>query len=137
MKNIVTLAGLALLGLLGGCAAEYHPKNASGGFSETSLAPDLWRVRFEHTYYTPKRQVEDFALLRSAELTLRQGYTHFTLSDPGSAEQILKGAQVTPSPPGPEVVVHMLPKASANTVALYDARAVCDKLGSWYQERCR
>lgn len=121
MKKVESLAILALLGLLCGCAAEYHPRNASGGYTETSLSSDVWRVRFDHTYYTPQRQVEDFTLLRSAELTLRQGYTHFTLS----------------SPPGPEVTVHMLAQAPAGTAAVYDARAVCDRLGAWYQERCR
>ncbi len=120
-----TLPGCMLLAaLLAGCATEYQPKDSTGGYSESALAPDVWHVRFDHTPYTLKQQIDDFTLLRSAELTLQQGYDHFTLARHATQ---------------PEVVVQMYKNMTvpAGTVARYDARAVCAKVGSYYEVTCR
>jgi hypothetical protein len=73
---------LAAIALLAGCAGmEYSgADNMWGlGFSETQLAPDAWRVTFKgHNITTAK--ATDFALLRSAELCLQAGYTHFVIT---------------------------------------------------------
>ena len=45
------------------------------GYSEVRLAPDTYQVRFEGG---PTRAlIEDFTLLRSSELTLESGFSHF------------------------------------------------------------
>ena len=69
--------------LLAGCAAgpsAYGPvdKNSSYGFQQTQIEHDRFRVSF-----TGKSQTEaqDYALLRAAELTLDQGYSHFRVID--------------------------------------------------------
>lgn len=118
-------ACMALAVALVGCATEYRPKDDGGGYSETALAPGLWRVKFDYTRYTQPQQVEDFSLLRSAELTLQQGYSHFSLSDPQSMQA------------SSEVLVRMFHNQPKGLASIYDARAVCSKLGDWYQERCR
>lgn len=113
---------IVLAALLAGCATGYQPKDSTGGYSESALEPGVWRVRFDHTPYTLRQQIDDFTLLRSAELTLQQGYDYFTLSR--TAAQ-------------PEVVVHMYKAAPAGTLAHYDARSVCAKVGSNYEVTCR
>lgn len=65
--------------LLAGCATSYQPKSFSGGFSETRLDQNVFRVSFQGNGYTDVQRAEDFALLRSAELTLKHGFTHFAI----------------------------------------------------------
>ena len=61
---------IPLAAALLGCATAYQPQGLSGGFTETQLAPDVWRVSFSGNGYTKGERAEDFAMLRSAELTL-------------------------------------------------------------------
>jgi hypothetical protein len=50
------------------------------GYSETQLAPDVYRVTY-NGYSIPASKATDFALLRSAELCLAAGYTHFIVTE--------------------------------------------------------
>lgn len=86
---------LCLVAILSGCATAYQREGFSGGFSETQLGENVWRVSFEGNGYTKVQKAEDFALLRSAELTLEKGYTHFGLVDSRSSRG--KGAFTTPT----------------------------------------
>jgi hypothetical protein len=42
----LALGGLAVVVILSGCATAYQPKGFTGGFSETLLAPDTFKVQF-------------------------------------------------------------------------------------------
>ena len=66
---------------LAGCATAYQKEGFSGGFSEVQLGENVWRVSFEGNGYTRGQRAQDLALLRSADLTLLKGYTHFGLAD--------------------------------------------------------
>jgi hypothetical protein len=78
-KKASLALGLALL--LAGCAqpALYAPREAgrSTGYTDRELAPGRWRVTFTGNAVTPREQVEDYLLLRAAEVTLAHGGTHF------------------------------------------------------------
>ncbi len=74
------LSVLATL-FLTACATTYQPQSFSGGFSETQLDKNVFRVSFRGNGYTDRERAEDFALLRSAELTLKNGFTHFVIVD--------------------------------------------------------
>lgn len=67
-----------------GCATGYHPQAFSGGYSETRLAPDLFRVSFAGNGFTSAQRAYDFALLRAAELTATYGFSHFALVNENS-----------------------------------------------------
>jgi hypothetical protein len=81
------LAGLALsLMLLSGCASTptlYAAKTApnSAGYTEFRLEPGRYRVTFQGGPGAPANQVSDYALLRAAELAVRDGYDWFRVSD--------------------------------------------------------
>lgn len=81
------LAGLALsLMLLSGCASAptlYAARTASAGVghSEFRLEPGRYRVTFQGGPGAPVEQVSDYALLRAAELAVRDGYDWFRVSD--------------------------------------------------------
>ena len=64
-----------------GCATGYQTKGFTGGFSDTQLAPDVFRVSFSGNAYTSEDRVQDFALLRAAELCLENGLPYFTVVD--------------------------------------------------------
>ena len=70
-----------LLAFAFGCATAYQPTGLGGGYSDTHLAPDLFRVVFHGNQYTAPDRVQDFALLRASELALQNGFTCFALID--------------------------------------------------------
>ena len=77
----------ACLGILlaPGCTAvpDYGEYRALGegrvGYSEQPLAPNRYRVTVSATSEVVPVNVENNLLRRAAELTLRQGYTHFMI----------------------------------------------------------
>lgn len=73
--------GLGLAVLLAGCMtpAAYAPRRPGEitGFTDRELAPGRWRVTFTGNSITPRETVEDYLLLRAAEVTLASGGTHF------------------------------------------------------------
>lgn len=67
------------------CASEtpYKPAEHRGdyGYTETPLGDNRYRITFEGNSSTPAETVQDYALLRAAELTLSQGYDWFEAVD--------------------------------------------------------
>ena len=81
----IALFAAASLGLV---ACETVPTRygpASGpqavGFNEYRLAPGRYRITFRGGPGAPANQVEDYALLRAADVTLRDGYDWFRIAD--------------------------------------------------------
>lgn len=81
-------------------ATPYQPKAPdaaqSGGYSETKLEADRWRVTFSGNSLTPRDSVENYLLYRAAELTLAQGKDWFMMADRGLAKTEEK--IITPQP---------------------------------------
>ena len=67
--------------LLAGCetAATYHPlESRSGtGYTDEQLASNRYRVTFTGNSVTGRQTVENYLLLRSAEVTAKAGYRWF------------------------------------------------------------
>jgi hypothetical protein len=74
-------AALALAVALASCATSYQSSAFTGGFEETPLSPNVFQVRFRGNGYTRPERAADFALLRSAEVALEHGFTHFVIVD--------------------------------------------------------
>jgi hypothetical protein len=78
---IVLAAGLAACET----ATPYQPyvpgQATSGGYSETRIEPDRWRVTFAGNSMTKRETVEGYLLFRAAELTLQNGYDWFAIVD--------------------------------------------------------
>ena len=80
-RALVWVAGLALFGLAG-CATPptpYAPKtgDASTGYTDQQLDHNRFRVTFAGNSVTSRETVENYLLLRSAEVTLAAGYDYF------------------------------------------------------------
>ena len=82
------LSAILMVLILSGCATAYQPTGFSGGFSEIQLADNVWQVSFEGNGYTKDKRARDLALLRSADLTLQQGYTHFLIADSANSHEL-------------------------------------------------
>ncbi|MFV8451338.1 CC0125/CC1285 family lipoprotein [Vibrio campbellii] len=93
MKFLSTL--LVPLVLLSGCATTYQSNGFSGGYSETQLDENVFKVAFRGNGYTSKERVADFTLLRSAELAMQNGYKYFVIVDANS--YTVNGTYTTPT----------------------------------------
>jgi hypothetical protein len=84
MNKALIAAAVALAAAsLSACetATPYQPLNpaaaSAGGYSETQLEHDRWRVTFHGNDMTARETVETYLLYRAAELTVNQGYDWF------------------------------------------------------------
>jgi len=84
-SRIATAAILPLVLLAGGSLAcartKYQPKSFTGGYSETRLGEDRFRVSFHGNAYVSRDFVLNGLLYRCAELTRIHGYEHFVIVD--------------------------------------------------------
>ena len=85
MKRLLMTA-LATMALAGGLAAcgtatpyqQLNPSNAeAGGYRDTRLDANHWRVTFSGNSLTSRETVERYLLYRAAELTAGQGFDWF------------------------------------------------------------
>ena len=90
----VLVPALLVAVISGGCATGYQPTGFAGGFSETQLSENVYQVRFNGNGFTTSERASDFALLRSADVCLRDGYRYFIVADAESSEKI--GTYTTP-----------------------------------------
>lgn len=82
MVTRIISAALAGVFLLAACATAvgtaYAPADKRGyGFSDTRVESDRFRVTFAGDGATPPEAVEDFALLRAADLAIENGFDWF------------------------------------------------------------
>lgn len=80
-KSFVIFGAIFLFG----CATSYQKMGFSGGFDETQLAENVWKVHFAGNGYTGRNRAEEMTLLRSADLTMQNGYRFFVLASSNSA----------------------------------------------------
>ena len=78
-RRISTIVAAALL--LAACAtpAAYQPRQGGSGtgYSDEQLAANRWRVTFTGNSATKRQTVENYLLLRAAEVALKTGYHWF------------------------------------------------------------
>jgi hypothetical protein len=77
MRISFTPIAVFCFALLAGCATPYSSSGFLGGYSDTALAPDVYRISFQGNGYTSQERTQDFAILRAADLTLSHGYSYF------------------------------------------------------------
>src|SRR5690554_5494184 len=74
MRGLIALSVV----LLCSCATGYQKYNSfSGGFSESRLDENIYRVSFEGNGFTSVQKASDMTMMRASELTARAGYRYF------------------------------------------------------------
>jgi len=87
-QTIFLLVGSTLLCFLTGCATPYKSDGFMGGFSDTQLAPDVFRITFRGNAYTSAERAQDFAMLRAADLALQREFKFFAIVDESSSTAV-------------------------------------------------
>jgi hypothetical protein len=87
---IAAFAGVALV--LSACGSygptPYQPSSKyEGGYSETKIENDRYRISFKGNSMTGKETVENYMLYRAAELTIQNGYDTFTIANRDTDKQ--------------------------------------------------
>ena len=78
MRLIGLAAALALAGCVTAVGTNYGPADEKGyGYQDTRIESDRYRIVFAGDGATSPDLVEDYALLRAAELTVENGYDWF------------------------------------------------------------
>lgn len=81
LRSRVLVVGAAAL-MLAACQTPttYHPATEPGGtgYTDQQLAANRYRVTFTGNSATPRVTVENYLLMRAAEVTLKAGYRWFT-----------------------------------------------------------
>jgi hypothetical protein len=78
-----------------GCASQYKPQGFGGGFSETQLGENIFRVAFRGNGFTSRERASDLNLLRSAEISRQYGFNYFIIVE--SDQYTKKSTYTSPS----------------------------------------
>ena len=79
MKKYIITAVICLA--MSGCATSYQSKGLTGGFSSFKIDEAVYQVNFRGNGYTSPTKAYEYALLRSAEICLADGYRYFAVVD--------------------------------------------------------
>jgi len=74
-------AVIAVALIMANCATPYQSTGFTGGYSDTALGPNVYRVSFQGNGYTSLSRAQDFAMLRAADTTLSHGFRYFAIVD--------------------------------------------------------
>ena len=73
---------LLLVFLLSSCLSTAYVEDGwKGGFTDTQINEDTWKVTVGGNAYTKQSTIRDYAILRASEVTLEQGYKYFVIYD--------------------------------------------------------
>lgn len=99
-KSLLVVGVCALINACVSNGPEYVPISEGGenGYSSQKLNSDTFRITFSGSPGTPVNRVQDYALLRAAELAVVNGYNKFTIED----ETV---TPVNAPSQGPEIIV--------------------------------
>ncbi|MEA4848386.1 MAG: hypothetical protein VB106_14240 [Clostridiaceae bacterium] len=75
---------LTLCLLITACASSYKKIGIGGGYDETILAPNQYRISFRGNGYTSMERAKDYAMLRCSEVTIQNGYRYFIITNDDS-----------------------------------------------------
>ena len=136
MKRLGFLAYTLLVPLLVSCATMYQPEGFTGGYSETRIGENVWRIFFRGNASTSPERAIDFALLRSAEVCLETGYRYFIIAESANERNISVGVINTTiytltRPSSTNTVVCFVERPTGYSV-VYDARFVADSIRRKY-----
>lgn len=115
MKVLMLLSVL----LFYSCATPYQENGWRGGYSEEKVSKNSYEVAFHGNSFTSKTYVYKMLKRRCAELTLKNGYTHFKIVNRADESGEVKGY----GKPANRVTIQMINNPGDDIIA-YDARLI-------------
>jgi len=136
--------------LLISCATPYQKDGFRGGYVESQLSENIYRVYFGGNGYTSTQRAADFALIRAAELTIDKGYKFFVIIsndeslkhdaqlynryDPNTGGYTAANIVVTQKPKS-TIVFAMFNEKNPESI-MFEARYICNDLAKKYEITC-
>ena len=96
-RLLLTAVACAALAACATAPTRFQPAMGPGGvgYSELRIEPDRYRVSFQGGPGAPEAQVQDYALLRAADLALAQGFDWFRVVDRSLRQTGYSGASMS------------------------------------------
>lgn len=90
-KYTMLVAGVAIFSACASNSPQYVAAERIGevGYTENKLSDDRYRIIYTGDHLTPMDLVQDYALLRAAELTVQQNHDRFEVVDRDTAPTML------------------------------------------------
>jgi len=139
LKIVVPLVvGLALAG----CTTGYQPQGFTGGYSDQSISPNIWQIRYAGNGYTTAETVQTFWLYHAAEFTLAHGFDGFRILAPstrpamGSTTELPVDLGLTGKPVLSLTIVLLKKPLTARPPTVFDAAALLTALQRLRFELC-
>ena len=137
--------------VLAACATATRPAGVTQGYTERQIGRNLFVVALDRNAPAPATKAAELCLLRSAEVTLAYGFSHFVVLESASQPVSSNRAMVSTSAPGGGLALVTSEGATlprANTIACFrkqpehypqacEAQAVFDRLSGKYGVRTR
>jgi hypothetical protein len=124
MKRLVVVCCVAsVLGC--SSATGYRPLDAGGGYEDTRLQRNVFRVIFRANTVTPASRARDYALLRAAEIALQHGYRYFSADERSTVDQYRSRVM--------DLVVVCYAMRPKRGIAVHDAESICRSISAEYQ----
>lgn len=128
MKNLLIMLAV----LLSGCAVtEYQSTGVFGGFTDTQLGVDIFKVSYQGNAQTKSDQVEEMALLRSSEVALKNGFSYFIIVS-GVSKSNYNFDFDDRARPSTSNTIKCFKEKPKNDGLIYDAKFLFDSLGKKY-----
>jgi len=86
---------LMIFGFCIGCATTYQKKGFTGGYSDTQLGENMFKVTFRGNGYTSSERALDFCLLRCADLAIEHEFPYFIIIN--ASEDVSHSTYTTPT----------------------------------------
>ena len=132
---LINLNGCAIgyhsLGFLG---TGYHPDNLAGGYSETKIDQNTYRISFKANPFTSFDTTANYTLYRCAEFTRQHGYDYFVVLDNQESGQV-SGAYITAMDPSFSKTIKVFHgKKPEGQLNAYDAKEVMSNLQKYVKK---
>lgn len=131
MKRLIF--AIILLPLLFACATPYQKKGFRGGWTDSQISENTFKISFKGNASTKQERVEELALLRAADLTLNNGYKYFILmSDKGSTKMSYSVIGNNIYEDAEHTAVILIKMTNYNTESALDAASVKRNISAKY-----
>ncbi len=129
MKIVISLFVVLLLT---SCATTYQKEGWRGGFSETQLSENIFKVNFKGNGRTGSDRVGDFGLLRAAELTLEYGFNYFMVIDKTDETRVGFANNTLYHKPRAEILIKCFKEKPETNAVVYEAKFIIKSIKTKY-----